>query len=117
LEILLTLLRNIFHKMQIDLSMMRDGSEAVVSVRDNGIGIPADKLPTIFELFAQVDPLLERASGGLGIGLNLSRRIIEKHGGKLSIRSEALGRGSQFHVRLPLLVSALDHASLISSPA
>jgi PAS domain S-box-containing protein len=77
--------------------------EAVVRVRDTGIGIPADKLPHIFGMFVQVDRS-DRAQGGLGIGLTLSQRLIQLHGGTLSVTSEGPGEGSEFTVRLPVVV-------------
>ena len=79
----------------------RDG-EAVVSVRDDGGGIPAEMLPCVFDLFAQVDRSLGRAKGGLGIGLALVRSLVEMHGGRVEARSAGVGRGSEFIVRLPL---------------
>ncbi len=88
---------------RIDVTALRISAEAVVSVRDNGVGIPEDRLDSIFEMFEQVDPFRERSNGGLGIGLNLARRIAEKHGGRLEAKSEGLGRGSTFSLRLPLL--------------
>lgn len=72
-----------------------------VRVRDNGIGIPADKLDYVFELFTQVDNSLERAQGGLGIGLSLVKRLVEMHGGTVEAMSEGPGTGSEFVVRLP----------------
>ncbi|XQA67182.1 ATP-binding protein [Xanthomonas sacchari] len=76
------------------------GSVEVV-VADNGSGIPPDKVDAIFELFTQVDRTLERAQGGLGIGLMLVRRLVEMHGGTVEARSEGAGKGSAFVVRLP----------------
>ncbi len=72
------------------------------AVRDNGIGIPADMLPRIFEMFTQVDRTLERSQGGLGIGLTLVKRLVEMHGGSVEARSDGPGKGSEFMVRLPL---------------
>ena len=66
---------------RIDLELARSGGEAVFSVRDNGIGISAEKLSAVFDLFTQVDHSLDRAQGGLGIGLTLVRRLVEMHGG------------------------------------
>jgi PAS domain S-box-containing protein len=83
----------------------RDG-EVVVSVRDTGIGIPADALPTIFDMFSQVDRSLERATGGLGIGLALVRGLVEMHGGSVTAASDGPDRGSTFTVRLPVLPNA-----------
>jgi signal transduction histidine kinase/ActR/RegA family two-component response regulator len=82
--------------------VQRDGDDALVVVRDNGIGIPHDMLPKVFDMFTQVDRSLEKAQGGLGIGLNIARQLIEMHGGSIEARSEGVGKGSEFHVRLPL---------------
>ena len=76
----------------------------VVSVTDTGIGIPADKLPTLFEMFSQVEGALSRSQGGLGIGLCLVKRLVEMHGGSVEARSGGLGQGSEFVVRLPIVV-------------
>jgi signal transduction histidine kinase len=78
------------------------GGEAVVRVRDDGIGIPVDLLPRIFDLFAQGEQGLDRAGAGLGIGLTLVRSLVEMHGGRVVARSEGLSRGSELEVRLPL---------------
>jgi CheY-like chemotaxis protein len=75
----------------------------VITVRDTGIGIPAEHLPHIFEMFSQVTPALERAQGGLGIGLSLVRGLVELHGGRVDARSDGEGRGAEFVVRLPAL--------------
>ena len=87
---------------RIDLSVKSDGDEVVVFIRDQGIGIPPEMLPRIFDLFTQVDRSLERAHGGLGIGLTLVRRLIEMHGGTITAQSDGSGRGSTFIVRLPI---------------
>ncbi len=76
--------------------------EAVVSVRDNGIGIPRDQLSSVFEMFSQVGQHTERSQGGLGIGLSLVRRLVNMHGGEVSAESAGLNAGSVFTVRLPL---------------
>jgi CheY-like chemotaxis protein len=96
---------------RIRLSVRRTASEAIVSVRDNGIGVPASMLPKIFDMFAQVDHSLQRAQGGLGIGLSIARKLTEMHGGVLEARSEGLGAGSEFIVRLPLLRSGGNAAA------
>ena len=80
-----------------------EGSEVVVRVKDTGVGIPGDKLPSVFEMFFQVDRSLERSQGGLGVGLSLVRRLVELHGGRVEAHSEGLGKGSEFTVRLPVL--------------
>jgi CheY-like chemotaxis protein len=83
---------------------VREGQgEAIVSVRDSGIGIAEDELPGVFELFAQVDPGIDRARGGLGIGLSLVKRLVEMHGGRVRAHSDGHGTGSEFIVYLPLL--------------
>jgi CheY-like chemotaxis protein len=79
------------------------GAEAVLCVNDDGVGIPEDKLESIFELFAQANPGLARTEGGLGIGLTLVKRIVELHGGTVCAYSAGLGRGAEFEVRLPLV--------------
>ncbi len=73
----------------------------VLAVQDTGIGIPSGMLPRVFDLFAQLDASPARSEGGLGIGLTLVRRLVELHGGQVSARSEGVGRGSEFIVRLP----------------
>ena len=74
----------------------------MVSIRDNGIGIPADMLSKVFDLFTQVDRNNSRSQGGLGIGLTLVRSIVDMHGGSIEVRSDGAGLGSEFLVRLPL---------------
>ncbi len=88
---------------QIWLTAQRDGGEVVVSVRDTGIGIPADSLPTVFDMFSQVDRSIERSTGGLGIGLALVKGLVEMHGGSVSAKSGKPGEGCTFTVRLPEL--------------
>ena len=77
----------------------------VIRVRDNGIGIPADKLGQVFEMFSQVDRSLERSQSGLGIGLTLVRRLVEMHGGTAEAMSDGPGKGSEFIVRLPCVAN------------
>jgi CheY-like chemotaxis protein len=84
------------------LTVEQDGEQVVIRVRDNGIGIPANMLPNIFEMFTQADRSLHRALGGLGIGLTLARRLVEMHGGAITAHSDGEGKGSEFVVRLPL---------------
>ena len=73
-----------------------------VRVRDTGVGIPPDMLTAVFDLFTQVDASMERSQGGLGIGLTLVKRLVEMHGGRVEVRSEGRGRGSEFIIRLPV---------------
>jgi signal transduction histidine kinase/ActR/RegA family two-component response regulator len=87
---------------RIWLTAERQGSDAVVSVRDSGMGIPSDKLPHIFEMYTQVDRTLDRAEGGLGIGLALVKQLVQMHGGTIEARSDGPGKGSEFVVRLPV---------------
>jgi len=86
------------------LTAERSGSEVAVTVKDTGTGIPADKLESIFDMFAQVDRPLERSQGGLGIGLTLAKRLVLMHGGSIEARSEGEDRGSEFVVRLPIIL-------------
>jgi signal transduction histidine kinase len=86
----------------ISLSTYTDSESVFVQIRDDGIGIAADKLSRIFELFAQAAPGSVASAAGLGVGLAVAKQLVELHGGEISVRSEGLGRGSEFTVRLPL---------------
>ena len=86
----------------VRLGLAVEGADAVVRVGDRGIGIPADELLRVFELFTQLDTAIDRSQGGLGIGLTLVRRLVELHDGRVEVASEGVGRGSEFTVRLPL---------------
>ncbi|HEV3115475.1 MAG TPA: PAS domain S-box protein, partial [Gemmataceae bacterium] len=88
---------------KIWLGAERRGGEVIVSVRDTGIGIPADALPRIFDMFAQVDRSVERSTGGLGIGLALVKGLVEMHDGTVTAASGGQGKGSTFTVTLPAL--------------
>jgi CheY-like chemotaxis protein len=90
----------------ISLAAGREGGHAVIRVRDNGIGIAQESLKTIFDMFSQLTPALDRSKGGLGIGLALVRGIVELHGGTIGAASDGPGQGSEFMVRLPLADSA-----------
>jgi CheY-like chemotaxis protein/anti-sigma regulatory factor (Ser/Thr protein kinase) len=92
---------------QIWLEARRGDREVVVSVRDTGVGIPADMLPRVFDMFTQVDRSAGRTHGGLGIGLTLVERLLAMHDGRIEARSEGPGRGSEFIVRLPLAAGPL----------
>ncbi|MGH7500497.1 MAG: hybrid sensor histidine kinase/response regulator [Longimicrobiales bacterium] len=85
----------------IRVRVERDGHEAVIGVEDQGIGIARERLSSVFEMFAQEAAPLDRAHGGLGIGLSLVRTLVEMHGGSVRALSEGAGRGSEFIVRLP----------------
>jgi PAS domain S-box-containing protein len=89
---------------RIAVEIERD--QAVLRVRDDGAGIPPDRLESVFELFEQVNPKLARTEGGLGIGLTLVKRLVEMHGGTVHARSEGSGRGTEVVVRLPTAVDA-----------
>ena len=87
---------------QIHLSAEVRDKRVVVRVKDTGIGIPADKLARVFDLFTQVDHSIEKSHGGLGIGLTLVDRLVQLHGGTVSAHSDGIGKGSEFIVTLPL---------------
>jgi len=90
----------------IAVGVRRVGTDVEIQVRDNGIGIPPELLPRLFQLFTQVDGAAHRAQGGLGIGLALVRQLIQMHGGSVTAYSQGPGHGSQFLIRLPLRVRA-----------
>jgi signal transduction histidine kinase/ActR/RegA family two-component response regulator len=87
------------------------GSEALIEVRDDGIGIPPAMLERVFDLFAQAHAEPARGRGGLGVGLTITRRLVELHGGSIGVESPGEGRGACFTVRLPLAQAAADHAT------
>jgi PAS domain S-box-containing protein len=102
---------------KIWLTTAADGAEAVVvTVRDQGIGIPPEALRSVFEMFTQVDGSLERSHGGLGIGLTLAKQLVELHGGSIQARSEGIGHGSEFSVRLPIVLTARGDAPVVDKP-
>jgi PAS domain S-box-containing protein len=88
---------------RIWLTAERDGDEAVITVRDDGNGIAPEMLSRLFEMFVQVNASSEPAQRGLGVGLTLAKRIVELHGGTIEARSDGLGKGSEFAVRLPVV--------------
>jgi signal transduction histidine kinase/DNA-binding response OmpR family regulator len=95
---------------QIWLAARREGAEAVVSVRDTGVGIPPEMLAAVFDLFIQVDHAIDRSQGGLGVGLTLVKRLVELHGGTVTAHSEGASKGSEFVVRLPVADAAAESA-------
>jgi CheY-like chemotaxis protein/anti-sigma regulatory factor (Ser/Thr protein kinase) len=101
---------------RIWLTAEREGDEAVLRVRDNGIGIAHAMLPRIFDLFVQVDHASTKAQGGLGIGLTLVKNLIQMHNGSVEAQSAGLGKGSEFIVRLPISVQAIEQPSNRDSP-
>ncbi|TMH18747.1 MAG: PAS domain S-box protein [Betaproteobacteria bacterium] len=98
---------------RITIALSREDGEAVLRVRDTGIGIPAALLPKVFDLFVQGDRSLDRTEGGLGIGLTLVKRLVEMHRGSVSAASGGLGEGSEFVVRLPLALERGVARSLV----
>jgi PAS domain S-box-containing protein len=99
---------------RILLTARREGSAAVISVRDNGRGISAEMLPRVFDLFTQATPGHDYSRGGLGIGLTLVRNLVDLHDGSVEARSDGPGRGSEFIVRLPLATAARAAAEAAS---
>jgi len=101
---------------QIWLTAERDGSDAVIEVRDNGIGIPPEMLARVFDMFVQVEGPLHRSQGGLGIGLTLVHRLVQLHGGTITCDSAGVGQGSEFTVRLPARCDGMQIAAGDSRP-
>jgi signal transduction histidine kinase/CheY-like chemotaxis protein len=99
------------------IACRRDAGEAVVSVRDDGVGIPADKQAAIFEPFVQIDDTLDRPHGGLGLGLAVVKWLVEAHGGRISVRSDGPGRGSEFVLRLPTVAGGARVIDRTPAPA
>jgi hypothetical protein len=97
-----------------------EDAQAVICIRDTGIGIDATQIPRIFEMFTQLDGSSKRGQSGLVIGLALTKKLVELHGGELTVESEGIGQGSEFTVRLPVLSDPtvpqaapnVDHATL-----
>ena len=94
----------------IEIVAKQQAREVIISVRDDGIGIPCEELAHVFDMFRQVDQSLEKSHGGLGIGLTLVRRFVELHGGTVNAQSEGPDKGSQFTVRLPVAEGALPQS-------
>ena len=98
----------------IQMTLSQEDTEAVIRVRDNGVGIAAEMLPHIFELFAQVDGSLGRSYGGLGIGLALARNLVEMHEGSLQASSAGLRKGCEFTIKLPVVSVPPVHESKVT---
>jgi PAS domain S-box-containing protein len=113
-QVIANLLNNAAKYMQrggsIELKAHREGEWVTVSVKDSGIGIPAAMLDRVFDMFTQVDRSLEQSQSGLGIGLTLVKRLVEMHGGSVEAHSAGNGQGSEFVVRLPVVVGSLSDA-------
>jgi signal transduction histidine kinase len=111
-QIFVNLLTNAIRYMQpggtIGIGISLEDKEAVVRITDSGIGIPPEKLASIFELFTQVHEDHSESQAGLGIGLALARELVTLHGGSIQASSEGPGKGSQFIVRLPVAAPAVD---------
>lgn len=101
---------------RVEVTAARDGDEVVLRVRDNGIGIDPVLLPQLFEMFVQGERSPDRQQGGLGLGLSLVRTLTKLHGGTVSARSDGLGRGSEFTVRLPASLSGHHSADALPPP-
>jgi PAS domain S-box-containing protein len=102
---------------RIDVRVAREGDDAVVEVRDDGVGIGSDRLPAIFEMFTQFDSGVVHGHGGLGIGLAIAKRLVELHGGSIGAASDGAGRGSVLTVRLPALAGDTAAAAIADAPA
>jgi len=100
---------------KIAVSMHLQDGYAVVRLRDTGIGIAAEDVPHIFDLYRQADEANPRSRAGLGIGLALVRQLVQLHGGKVSVASAGLGKGSEFTVRLPREDAAADPSPLTTA--
>ncbi|HEY7171089.1 MAG TPA: PAS domain S-box protein [Vicinamibacterales bacterium] len=102
---------------QIRLTVTEERGEVVIRVRDSGIGIAAEHLSRVFDMFTQIDTSLERSRDGLGIGLTLVKTLVEMHGGSVEARSDGIGRGSEFTVRLPIVETLEAAPSPAGEPA
>ena len=100
----------------IRVSVRRDETGALLSVEDDGVGVSAEMLPRIFDPFTQIDSSLDRARGGLGLGLTVVRGLVELHGGSVCALSEGLGRGTRFEIRLPLAAPVDEATPLGAAP-
>ena len=102
------------HGGHVWLTVEQEGTQAVIRVRDNGIGIAAHQIPHLFDMFTQVDTSIARSHEGLGIGLTLVKTLVEGHGGTVEAHSEGLGHGSEFVVHLPAVSSVAGVSELLS---
>lgn len=102
---------------QVVVRVARDGDNAGVAVRDNGRGIPPGRLRDVFDMFSQVGCRPDQSGGGLGIGLNVVKRLVEMHGGTVDVHSEGAGRGSEFSIRLPCVMTPTVPDALLAPAA
>ncbi len=102
---------------EIRLDVRRNGGDAVISITDSGVGISADMIDKVFEMFTQLDRSLETSQAGLGIGLSIVQRLVEMHGGTVEARSAGLGTGSEFIVKLPVAVVQAEDFKRINTSA
>jgi PAS domain S-box-containing protein len=100
---------------RLEVSASVEGAEAVIRVRDDGYGIPPEALPAVFEMFHQARPG-NKAASGLGIGLALVKRLVELHGGSVEAKSDGVGRGAEFTVRLPIAVREPTDVGALAGP-
>jgi len=101
----------------IDVVFYRKGDQAVLRVRDSGVGISPAMLPRIFDLFTQAHVSPDRTQGGLGIGLTLAKQLVEMHGGRIEARSHGVDRGCEFEVSIPLLAELREKSAQASDNA
>jgi len=101
---------------RIEVGVMVEKTDVTVTIRDTGIGIPPDHLDNVFEMFSQVESALSRSRGGLGIGLSLTQRLVQMHGGTVKAYSDGVGQGSRFHVQLPLAGMGSEPAPAHTGP-
>ena len=94
----------------------RQADVAILRIRDTGVGIAADVLPRVFDMFHQAEPALERSTGGLGIGLTLARALVEMHEGSIDIQSPGVGRGTEVEIRLPICAAPATTAIMTAEP-
>jgi CheY-like chemotaxis protein len=99
---------------RISLTARRQQDNVVVSVKDNGVGIPPERIGTVFDMFSQVDPAIEQTQGGLGIGLTIVKQLVAMHGGTVTAHSDGLGLGSEFVVSLPLDEGATQEGTAVA---
>jgi CheY-like chemotaxis protein/anti-sigma regulatory factor (Ser/Thr protein kinase) len=104
---------------EISLSARTENDRIIIQVKDSGAGIPPDMLESVFEMFGQVNRTLDRAQGGLGIGLALARKLVEMHQGRIFAESPGIGKGSTFTVELPNVptIARAKHTPTISKPS